>query len=282
MNGTALCLTAAILLGVQIPFAKLAYIHGSDPFTFAMFRSAVAVPFFLIFAKAMNRNFGLSRAGAVPFVLVTLSMLGVAYGYLGALERLQAGLAALLFYLSPIMVVFVSAIMARIWPNALTLGIVAMAFGGLVLVFGPSLEDLDPIGVALGFVAAASACLYFLSVPSLQRHMSAIVTMAWANLIIALVYIPIVIGNVNLPDDSIGWFWFLAGAVGYSVGLGLAFPAVERAGPSRAAILFNIEPVAVIAISIPLLGEIMTPVQYIGAAIVVAALVLMSWKKTQA
>lgn len=280
MKGTALCLIAAIVLGIQIPLAKLAYLNGTDPYTFALFRSAIAVPFFLIMARARNRPFAISRRAAIPFALVTISMTAIAFGYLGALDRLQAGLAALLFYLAPIMVVVASAVLARVWPGAMVLVIVAMAFAGLVLVFGPSFDVLDPIGLGLGILAALGATLYFMTVPLLQRHMSAIVTMAWSNLIIAVLYVPIVAGNVNLPDGGMGWFWFIAAAASYSIGLGLAFPAVEQAGSSRAAILFNIEPVAVIALSIPLLGELMTPVQYLGAAIVLVALVLASRQKT--
>ena len=60
----------------------------------------------------------------------------------------------------------------------------------------------------------------------------------------------------------------------YAAGIFLHFAAILLAGPTRAAMFFNLEPVVAMAVAALLLGESLGVVQYDGGALVIAALVL--------
>jgi drug/metabolite transporter (DMT)-like permease len=279
--GIALCLLSAGLLAFQIPLAKLAYDHGADPFTFSVARSVMAVVVFLLIARARSIGLGIERARWGGLAAITLSMTAIAFGYLGALERIPAGLTALLFYLFPLIVLAVEAVHARRVPGPGRVLVFVLAFIGLVVAFGPDTAVLDPIGIAMAIVAAVGAATYFWIAPGIAAKVSPILLTGWSNLFVIVLFVPLVVGaGVALPAGALGWAAFLAAALCYAVGLGLTYPALARVGPSKAAVLYNFEPITVVVVSAPLLGEWLTASQYLGAGIVVTALVLASLPKT--
>ena len=52
-----------------------------------------------------------------------------------------------------------------------------------------------------------------------------------------------------------------------------------RIGPFRSALIMNLEPLLAALLSIPLLGEVMTPVQAAGGAIMLGALVAFQLRR---
>ena len=56
------------------------------------------------------------------------------------------------------------------------------------------------------------------------------------------------------------------------------FGAIHNVGASRAAMYFNLEPVITLSIAVLLLGERLSPLQFLGGAMVIAALFLFSWQ----
>ena len=53
----------------------------------------------------------------------------------------------------------------------------------------------------------------------------------------------------------------------------MLYASTRRIGPFRTALLINLEPLLATLISAPLLGEIITPLQAVGGAIMLGALV---------
>lgn len=275
--GVFLCLLSAGLLALQIPLAKLAYESGADPFTFSVARSVIAVAVFLIIARARGLTFGIDRDQWPGLVAITFSMAAIAFGYLGALERIPASLTALVFYLFPLIVLAMEAVVARRFPGPGRILIFVMAFSGLAMAFGPDTSLLDPIGVAMALVAAIGAATYFWIAPGIAARVSPILLTGWSNLLVVGLFIPLVAAaGPALPVGPLGWGAFVAASLCYAVGLGLTYPALAKVGPSKAAVLYNFEPLTVVAVSAFLLSEWLTTPQYIGAGAVLLALVLSS------
>jgi drug/metabolite transporter (DMT)-like permease len=57
------------------------------------------------------------------------------------------------------------------------------------------------------------------------------------------------------------------------------FISTQRIGPFRSALIMNLEPLLAIILSAPLLGEIITPLQGLGGAIMLAALVAFQLRR---
>ncbi len=52
-----------------------------------------------------------------------------------------------------------------------------------------------------------------------------------------------------------------------------------RIGPFRSALIMNLEPLLVTILSAPLLGEVITPIQALGGAIMLAAIVAFQLRR---
>ena len=60
--------------------------------------------------------------------------------------------------------------------------------------------------------------------------------------------------------------------VGTAIAILTLYMSTIRIGPFRSALIMNLEPLLATALSVPLLGQVITPVQALGAAIMLAAL----------
>lgn len=282
LAGLLICLLSAGLLGLQIPLARLSYDMGADPVAFAIARSVLAVPLFLIIARAQGLPLLPARPGWRGLAVLTVGMAAISYGYLGAIERIPASLAALIFYLHPLMVLVAAAIRDREVPGPKRIAIFLLAFAGLAVVFGPGFGDLDPLGIAMGVIAAMGAAMYFLNIPGAVEKTPGVVLAGWTNVFVAGLFLPALVGDSGLlPAGHMGWTVFVLGSLAYAAGVGLTYPAIRRAGPVTGAMLYNFEPLTIVVLSGLMLGEVLSPSQYVGGVMVLAALVLASRRSAQ-
>ena len=86
-------------------------------------------------------------------------------------------------------------------------------------------------------------------------------------------------GNWALPEVTWGWWPLAGGALCYAVAINLMFLGTRLAGAARSSMILNLEPVLTIAIAAVLLGERLVPLQLFGAALVIAAVAMTSFKR---
>jgi drug/metabolite transporter (DMT)-like permease len=79
--------------------------------------------------------------------------------------------------------------------------------------------------------------------------------------------------NWNAPHNATGWIAFAIVTVSTVVAVLTLFVSISRIGPFRSALIMNLEPLLATVLSVPLLGEILTPLQALGGAIMLGALV---------
>ena len=75
-----------------------------------------------------------------------------------------------------------------------------------------------------------------------------------------------------LPQTGIGWVGFFGVCVCSTASILALFASTVRIGAFRTALIMNLEPVVSTVLSIVVLGEVLTPVQFVGGAIMVTAL----------
>jgi drug/metabolite transporter (DMT)-like permease len=259
LAGVLLCAASAAAFGAMAVFGKLAFEAGVGVITVLAIR------------------FSLSAAVLAPLGAVGYAAQSALYFL--ALERVDAGLVALLLYTFPALVTLGAVALGRDRLDGTRVASIGLAFGGLVLVLftgGPA--EIAPLGVVFALAAALVYTVYILSSEPVvhdvdPRTLAGLVcTGGAATYLVA----GIASGELSLDFAPIGWLW-LAGIVGVSTvaAIVLFFAGLARVGPSRASIISTVEPLVTVSLAFMVFGEQLGATQLLGGALVLASVVLL-------
>jgi drug/metabolite transporter (DMT)-like permease len=280
--GAVLCLVSAAAFGAMAVFGKLAYDEGVTVLTLLAVRFALAA-LLLAPVAAARLHRGPRRPpwrGVVAAVLLGAVGYALQAGlFFAALERMDASLLALVLYTYPAMVTLAEYALGRERPDRRRTGALAVASAGLVLVLGGAASGtLDIIAVALGLGAAATYTTYILLADRTVSELDPIVLSALVagGAATTFAVISSVTGRLDLTLSGQAWLWLSCIAV-ISTALAVVcfFAGLARMGPVSAAILSTFEPVATVALAYAAFGERLTPVQAVGAALVLGAVIAL-------
>ena len=278
--GALLCLLSAAGFGAMAIFGKLAYDEGVEVGDLLLVRFALAAALLLAIAAARGALRGLPRRAAI----VALAMGAVGYAtqsglFFSALERMDASLLALVLYTYPALVCAGAVLLGRERATARRGVALLIASAGAALVLaGAAGGSVDALAVAMGFGAALAYTTYILVG---DRVVAGIPLLALAALVCTgaastFAAVSLARGGPDLSFGAAGWGWIGAIALVSTVGAILTFFAgLARVGPSAAAILSVLEPVVTVALAAAAFGESLAPVQLLGGAFVIAAVVVM-------
>ena len=216
----------------------------------------------------------LGRLGLLnPGVAYALSLLG--------LTAITASLSVLLWALEPLMILFLAAwfLGERITPTFVVLSLIAVA-GMVVIVYDPSTSNGQMIGVALTLAGIACCAAYSVItrrwIPDAKETSQVVLAQQAHAFALALVLIVLVglVGGAIVPASltPLG----LASAVGsgalyYAGAYWFYLSALRHVPASIAALSFYLIPIVGVAAGALLLGERLDPRQWVGAVIVLAA-----------
>ncbi|MDD9877616.1 MAG: DMT family transporter [Magnetovibrio sp.] len=270
---------AAASLGLVTTGVRLAYDGGMSPATLIAFRVAVGVVATAAVATAMRRRLRLPENTLWPTLGVTAGSLMIAFGYMTSVFFIPVSLAALIFYLYPIIVLAISAMASRRLPGSVTAAAFAAAFGGLAMALGPSLEELDWRGLAFALTAAFGGTLFMFAGARASRRMDAVVLTFFTQLIgLPIVAAVMVIdGGPAMPDTAGGWTGLAVASAAYIVGVILQMVAVRLADPAPVSMVSNLEPLVTLILAAVVLGELLSATQYAGGGLVLAAILIAGW-----
>lgn len=271
--------TAAAFWGTLSILVKIAYRLGAEPLPTLGVRYAVAAALVWLVLGALDRGtlaVGVRNIGRIA-VLGLVGYGAASVAFFVALSRIDASLAALILYTYPTMVALVSIRMFGERVSRRMLVALAMTFGGLALALGVRSAPVDPVGVLICLVAPVGYAGF--SVLSFKWRLSfrpeAII--AW-GLPMATVPILLAAGPQRVAHDVAGWplaVWLaVAGMALFPTiaAIGLYVRGMARLGPPGAAVAATLEPVVTVVLAVLLLGERLSPVQWAGAALVVAGI----------
>jgi drug/metabolite transporter (DMT)-like permease len=280
--GPLLCLLSAAGFGAMAIFGKLAYDEGIEVGDLLLVRFALASAALLAVAGATGALRGLPRRG----VLAGLGMGAIGYAtqsglFFGALDRMDASLLALILYVYPALVLIGAVALRRERASARRIVALVVALAGTALVLaGAASGSLDAPATAMGFGAALAYTVYILvgdrvgaGVPPVALAALVCTGATWTFAVASLFR-----GGPELGFAAEGWLWLGAIALVSTVGAILTFFAgLARVGPSGASILSTLEPVVTVALAAAAFGESLGPVQLVGGALVLSAVVVMQW-----
>lgn len=242
------------------------------------------LPVRFVLATAIVAVFALARGWAIPRSgrawLATLG-LGVVYtlmtvSFFVSLRYLTAGIATIVLYTYPTVVVVLSAVFLGEAVTRRKLVALALATGGVGLVVGTGTAGVGGVGVALALGAAGSYGVYTtgsrLLSPSLAPRalMLGILVGAAAS----MVGYGVLADGIGLPSGREEWAVVLGLTVVSTVVPHLLFyEGVARLEASRVGVVSTVEPVVTVALGALLLNEPVTVFVLAGGGMVLAAVV---------
>jgi drug/metabolite transporter (DMT)-like permease len=156
-----------------------------------------------------------------------------------------------------------------------------VAFLGLALMLGA-----NPGGIAISGVAAALAATVcrsatlLLTRAFLEGVEARLIT--WYSLISStglFALVALLLQDWSAPHTPFGWAVLVGIGIFTTSGLLGIFMSTVAIGPFRTALLMNLEPLLATVASAALLGEVITPLQAGGGAVMIAALVIFQLRR---
>lgn len=216
--------------------------------------------------------------GALNFALFWAMLFLAAY-------HLPGGVAATLGAIQPLLVLFLAraALGAPITPAGVAAGLAGMS-GVALLVLGPAAE-VDAVGVIAALLGAASMAVGTVLTRKWQPPVSPLTFAAWQLTAGGLLLAPVaLLLEPAFPVPTLpmlgGLVWL--GLFGAALTYFFWFRGVARLGPSSVTALAPLSPLSAVILGWIVLGERMTPVQGLGAAIVLLSVVLGQWSGPRA
>ena len=289
--GYSIYLLAAALFALNGTVAKYILINGV-PWTRVSQLRVTAAFLLLVLVVAITRPTALRlrRSEIVPLALYGILGIAVTQSlYLVSIQRLPVGVSLLFEFTAPIMValwfrfvmhepvrdrVFLALVLAMIG-----LAMVAQVWHGL---------SLDLIGVLAALAAAVALAFYFLEGEKLVRHRDPVSLTMWgfgfASAFWAIVCpwwsFPWELmsftaafgeGGPVLPGWGYATYMILFGTV---IPFALVLQSLRHLRATQASVVGMSEPVIASVIAWIFLGEVLTPIQMVGGAVVLVGIVL--------
>jgi drug/metabolite transporter, DME family len=255
-----------------------------DPLILSQSRVGFSFVIFLA-ALLMSRGSKGIRLSPVDFArMLLLGILGVAasnYFYYLAIQRTNVGTAIILQYTAPVWVLLYMVARGMQKPSLQRVSAVALAIMGIAMVLGIFSGNrlrLDRIGVGSAILAAFSFAfdnIYAHNVLTrLDRWIVLLYTLFSASLFWMVINPPWKIAAAHYSAKQ--WLFLLVfSLVSVMAPFSFYFAGLQHLEPTRAIVVSCLEPVFSILLAAGLLGETMRPMQSLGIALVLAAIVVV-------
>lgn len=278
-TGVVLVLVSALGFGAMAIFAKLAYRHGADAASLLTLRFLIAALVLWAIVAARRRPRPDRRTVLAGAGLGLFGYSVQAGCYFAALRHLDASLTALLLYTYPAMVFVGAVALRRERASAIKIGALGLAGAGLALVLlGGGAGALNGTGVALAVGAALAYTTYILVADSVVGGADpfALAAIVATGAFVSVGGYTVAAGGLHLGLDAVAWSALVSlSLVSTVLAMTTFFLGLERIGPSTASIVSTVEPAWTVALAAVCFGERLGPVQLLGGAIVLGAVVVL-------
>lgn len=294
--GLGLALLSAATFGSSGVGAKALITSGWTAGGAVLVRLGGAALVLVLAATIVHRGRWPLGPGSVRVLVVygAVAMAGTQYAYFNAIRTLDVGVALLIEFLAPVLLLVWSAARTRSVPSLPTLLGAAIAIAGLVLVIDPrGAGPLDPVGVLWALAAAAGLSTFFVLSSRDSSGLPALVMAAGGTSVGAMLIgaagligvIPVRMGTAPalLAGREIAWWvpalWLvlIATVIAYLSGIG----AISRLGTRVASFVGLTEVLFAVLIAWLVLAELPERMQAIGGTLIVISIVIVQQRDQQ-
>ncbi len=272
---------AATAFAITDVLTKFVFAAGTDVLTLSLFRGFVGLA--IMYAYLRLGPPPQPQTAQTQWIQLGLGILfaGIVFGIFKALELVPVSIAILTYFAYPLLTGIAGAALGidrLTWRGAAA---AVAAFFGLVLTIGAHPEDIAVAGVAFALFAAGCRVAVLLIARAKLNDADPRLT-TWNSLVSSTVIFSVaalVTLNWKNPETAFGWAALITVSVCTAIATLTIFISTARIGPFRTALIMNLEPLLATLLSVPVLGETMTPIQALGGAIMLAALVAFQLRR---
>lgn len=292
--GLLFAVLSAFTFGLSGPFAKALMEAGWSPTAAVTARMAGGAVVMAIAATFMRPGWAREAVRHAKTVVLYgfVPVAGAQLFYFNAVEHLSVGVALLLEYTAPILVVGYVWVTTRRRPTNLTLAGVALAIAGIMLVLNVFAgAHINSIGVAWGLAAAVCAACYFVmsdevsadgdegSLNSITLATGGLIVGAAATALVGLTGVMpfrFTTNDTVVAGFSVSWvvpvvaLAVVPTAIAYTLGI----MGIARLRPRFASLVGLSEVMFAVLAAWLLLGQAITLTQAVGGAVVLLGLAL--------
>jgi len=282
--GFALVVVSAFCYSALSIFGKLAYAEGltlpsllSTRFTLG---AAILWTWVALVPRLRRAAAALPRRRAAGLLLWgVFGYAGQAVLFFAALRVIPASLTEVLLYTMPAFVAVITWARTGRRPETWRLVAIALALTGTTLCAGPIEGLAHAGGTALALVAAVWYASFLIALHRLTHGLpgvlsSAVIITGAAAVCDFGVLVP---GWFELPHSAAAWGALVGTVLSSTVfGFVLYVAGIKRVGPHITSILSTFEPLGTILLAALFLGERLLPLQWGGAALIIAAAFILA------
>jgi drug/metabolite transporter (DMT)-like permease len=272
--GIVLVLASSAAFGGNAIFAKLSYNEGATVGEFLSVRFTIAaIVFWLVLRPRVTRR------ELVPGLLLGLAYCGQATFYFWAVSIQDASVTSVFQAVTPPIVAVAAVLLGREKARPRVFVAIGIAGIGMVLVGltgGDSSGHVVPLGALLAIASSAWYAGYLLAGERIVKNVQPLVLgcLIATGGAIGFTAGSLAIGQLQFEFGSRAWLWFALSALISTVFAVTAVMAgMDRLGPSLAGLLTTFETPSTIVYATIVFGESLSVGQWIGAALVLAAVV---------
>ncbi|MEE1920969.1 DMT family transporter [Pseudomonas sp. 148P] len=210
-----------------------------------------------------------------------------------AVARIPVALALLVGNTFPMLLALLSWALGGPRPTGRTVLFMGLILCGLVLALDVPARLADSssanphwtLGVSLAFCAAcAFACALWITdhkLAALRGPVRSLLTLVivFSSMLLAGMS-GVMPAGLSAPGSGTGWLALASLVVLYGVAFTLLFVCVPRLNMAQNAPVMNIEPIATLLLGWALLDQHLSGLQLLGGAVVVAGIVLLTWRRS--
>ena len=291
LTGFATLLLIALMMGANHVAARLAFNHGVNVVTAVGMRSGVTalVVVLILWRQRVSWRMQPRHKRYLPLIGALIAVQSVCL--YSSVARLPVALALLVFNTYPITTALWARLLYGHRPERFVVLTMPVMLLGLALA-------LDVVGAASGLGAAAQwgqigtgvafamgASITFglamvltqYEAGDLDGRLRTFTTMGqvalWATLVAAAT------GSWQWPLDSLGWLGLSLLTLLYGTAFTIMFTVVPKLGVVGSSPIMNVEPVCALVLAWVFLDQAIAPMQLVGAAIVVSAVMALGLRK---
>lgn len=284
--GIAEVLASGFCFGFLGFFGKRALASGITPGEFLALRYLLAALMMGLIVSVRSRSVTtLYRGARTSLVCFSLGVLGYAVFssfYFMALQTISASLTVILLYLYPVLVTLGGVVFLREHINRHRLPALPLAFLGMILLVGSDVlasAGSVKIGVLFGFLSAFFYSLYILLSAKLLKNTDPWVSTFWIQLGAGVALFTLHFRSLERVYEVArlsGWDLVGVSFVCSVLAMSLFLSGLLKIRSWEASLLSMSEPISGVAVGLLLLGEHLEPSQWLGAGLVMVALVFVS------
>ena len=287
--GVGLTVCGVMLHSTKAVIVKLAYIEGISSSTVLFWRMLFALPLYLIIGAYYVKKHKPERIESKSILyMIGLGFIGYylsSYFDFKGLEYIDASLERLVLFTYPTLTYLMIVFINKTGFKQKDILSIVITYTGIGLVFYSKIgaqHDGVMMGVGYIFLCALTYAIYLVGsnflIKGIGSILFTIISMLASTFFVVIHYLILGDGLAFQLSSKLYLMLMTMAVFSTVVPSFLVAEGIKRLGADKVGIISSLGPVSTITLSIFFLGEILTPIQYIGGVVVVLGVYVLTKK----